>query len=149
ETRCHIAVTTRRYGGRMAIRRAVVTGASSGIGAATVRALRASGWDVVGVARRAERLEALSSETGATGFAADLTRQEDVDALAAHLAEAGPLHAVAHVAGGARGTDRVEDGDPDGWLWMYEANTLSAQRIVKALLPQLRHTSAAESTHGA
>jgi len=132
----------------MAIRRAVVTGASSGIGAATVRALRASGWDVVGVARRAERLEALSSETGATGFAADLTRQEDVDALAAHLAETGPLHAVAHVAGGARGTDRVEDGDPEGWLWMYEANTLSAQRIVKALLPQLRRTSAAESTHG-
>ena len=87
-------------------RRAVVTGASSGIGEATVRALRASGWDVVGVARRAERLEALDAEVGSRSFAADLSNEADVAALAAHLAQTGDVHALVHVAGGARGTDR-------------------------------------------
>jgi NADP-dependent 3-hydroxy acid dehydrogenase YdfG len=127
----------------MADRRAVVTGASSGIGAATVRALRASGWDVVGVARRAERLEDLDAETGAAVFAADLTSQPDIDALAAHLAETGPVHALVQVAGGARGTDRIEDGDPADWQWMFEANVLSSQRLVAALLPQLRAAASA------
>ncbi|WP_261165016.1 SDR family oxidoreductase [Microbacterium sp. Marseille-Q6965] len=130
----------------MANRRAVVTGASSGIGAATVRALRRDGWDVVAVARRADRLDALAAETGAEPFAADLTSQADVDALAAHLAT-GPLHAIAHVAGGAKGTDRVEDGAAADWLWMYEVNALSAQRLVQALLPQLRRTAADGATH--
>jgi len=132
----------------MARRRAVVTGASSGIGEATARALRGSGWDVVGVARRADRLEALAAETGATAFAADLTSAADVERLASHLEETGPLHAIVQVAGGARGTDRVEDGRPEDWRWMYETNVLAAQRIVAALLPQLRRTAAAESTHG-
>ncbi|MFT4228761.1 MAG: SDR family oxidoreductase [Microbacterium sp.] len=124
-------------------RRAVVTGASSGIGAATVRALRATGWDVVGVARRAERLATLEAETGAAVFAADLTTQADVDALAQWLADTGPVHALVHVAGGARGADRVEDGRPEDWTWMFEANVLSAQLVVAALLPQLRGAAAA------
>ena len=128
-------------------RRAVVTGASSGIGAATVRALRASGWDVVGVARRADRLAALEAETGAGVFAADLTRREDVDALARSLAGSGPVHALVHVAGGARGTERVEDADPDDWTWMYQVNVLSAQLVVAALLPQLRAAAAEEGGH--
>ncbi|HET6299962.1 SDR family oxidoreductase [Microbacterium sp.] len=130
----------------MADRRAVVTGASSGIGAATVRALRASGWDVVGVARRADRLAELEAETGALAYAADLTVQADVDALAEWLAQSGPIHALVHVAGGARGTDRIEDGDPDDWQWMFDVNVLSAQRLVAALLPLLR-AGAAESGH--
>jgi NADP-dependent 3-hydroxy acid dehydrogenase YdfG len=115
-----------------------VTGASSGIGRATVVALREAGWDVVGVARRAERLAALAHETGAEVFAADLTHQADVDALAAWLAASGPVHALVQVAGGARGTERVEDGDPADWTWMFEVNVLASQRIVAALLPQLR-----------
>ncbi|WP_309067941.1 SDR family oxidoreductase [Microbacterium sp.] len=130
-----------------AVRRAVVTGASSGIGAAAVRALRASGWDVLGVARRAERLETLAQETGAAVFAADLTSQADVDALTAHIAATGGLHSLVHVAGGARGTDRVEDGDPDDWTWMYEVNVLSGQRLVRALLPQLREAIRSGATH--
>lgn len=125
-------------------RRAVVTGASSGIGEAAVRALRASGWDVVGVARRAERLATLEAETGAVAFAADLTRQEDVDALAAWLADTGAVHALVNVAGGARGTERVEDGDPADWQWMFDVNVLSAQRLVAALLPQLRAAAASD-----
>lgn len=122
----------------------MVTGASSGIGAATVRALRASGWDVVGVARRADRLERLAEETGAQVFAADLTRQEDVDALAEWLAGSGPVHALIQVAGGARGVDRVEDADPDDWTWMFEVNVLAAQRMTAALLPLLRRASVAD-----
>ena len=128
----------------MATRRAVVTGASSGIGQAAVRALRATGWDVVGVARRADRLAALEEQTGAVAFAADLTRQEDVDALAEWLAESGPVHALVNVAGGARGTDRVEDALPEDWQWMFEVNAISAQRMVAALLPLLRQTAASE-----
>ena len=125
-------------------RRAVVTGASSGIGEAAVRALRATGWDVVAVARRAGRLKTLEEQTGAVAYAADLTRQEDVDALAAWLAESGRVHALVHVAGGARGTDRVEDGDPADWQWMFDVNVLSAQRLVSALLPQLRVAAASD-----
>lgn len=119
-------------------RRAVVTGASSGIGEATVRALRAAGWDVVGVARRADRLEALDAEVGSVSFAADLTSDVDIAALAAHLAATGDVHALVHIAGGARGTDRVEDGRAEDWRWMFEANVLSAQQVTAALLPLLR-----------
>ncbi len=119
-----------------------MTGASSGIGRATVVALRAAGWEVVGVARRADRLAALANETGAEVFAADLTNQADVDALAAWLAGTGPVHGFIQVAGGARGTQRVEDGDPDDWTWMYEVNVLAAQRLVAALLPLLRAAAA-------
>lgn len=125
-------------------RRAVVTGASSGIGEATARALRASGWDVVGVARRADRLAALEADAGVTAFAADLTSAADVEALAAWLAETGPVHAVVQVAGGAIGADRVEDGDPADWQRMFEINVLAAQRIVRALLPQLRAAAAVD-----
>lgn len=120
----------------------MVTGASSGIGEATVRALRATGWDVVGVARRADRLEVLDAETGSASFAADLTSEADVDALAEHLASTGPVHALVHVAGGARGADRVEDGRPDDWRWMFEVNVLSAQLVTAALLPLLRDAAA-------
>ncbi|MDQ4212307.1 SDR family oxidoreductase [Microbacterium capsulatum] len=119
-------------------RRAVVTGASTGIGEAAVRALRAGGWDVVGVARREDRLQALAAETGSTAYAADLTDPEQIEGLVAHLAATGPVHALVHVAGGARGTDRVEDGSVAHWRWMYEANVLAVQQLTAALLPQLR-----------
>ena len=124
-------------------RRAVVTGASSGIGEATARLLRTRGWDVVGVARRGDRLEALEAETGVVAHAADLTDGDAVAGLASWLEETGGVDALVHVAGGAHGTDRVENGDPADWRWMFEANVLSAQRLTASLLPLLR--TAAES----
>lgn len=97
---------------------------------------------MVGVARRADRLAALDAEIGSASVAADLTRDADVEALAAHLRDTGPVHALVHVAGGARGVDRVEDGNPDDWRWMFEVNVMSTQRITAALLPLLREASA-------
>ena len=131
----------------MTNRRAVVTGASSGIGEATARMLRARGWDVVAVARRADRLESLEAEIGVTAYAADLTVEADIAALAQWLAESGPVHALVQIAGGARGTDRVEDGSAEDWRWMFEVNVMSAQRLVAHLLPLIRR-AAAEDGHG-
>ncbi len=126
----------------MSGKRAVVTGASTGIGWATVALLRQGGWEVTGVARRGDRLEQLAAETGADVFAADLTRQDDVEALRDHLAEFDRVDVLVNNAGGARGLDRVEDGRVEDWLWMYEANVLAVQRITTALLPLLRATAA-------
>lgn len=128
----------------MVNRRAIVTGASSGIGEAAVRNLRARGWDVVGVARRADRLQKLVGETGATAAACDLTDETAVAALIAELEASGPVHALVQVAGGARGTDRVEDGRIDDWQWMYDVNVLATQRLIAGLLPALRRAAAAD-----
>lgn len=121
-----------------------MTGASTGIGAAAVRALRASGWDVVGVARREDRLATLVEETGASAIACDLTDAAAVDALVAELESTGPVHALVQVAGGARGTDRIEDGSIDDWQWMYEVNVLATQRLVAGLMPLLRRAAEAD-----
>ncbi|WP_413450681.1 SDR family NAD(P)-dependent oxidoreductase [Georgenia phoenicis] len=126
------------------VRRALVTGASSGIGAATVRRLRADGWDVVATARRADRLAALAEETGAVAVAADLTDEEDVAALVASVRAGGPLHALVNNAGGARGADPVETGSVEDWRVMYELNVLSTLRLTQALLPDLRESGAGD-----
>ena len=125
-------------------RRALVTGASSGIGAATVRRLRADGWDVVATARRADRLTALADETGAEAFVADVTSDDDVAALVEHLAATGGLDAVVNNAGGALGLDPVEHADLDQWRTMYELNVLGTLRVTKAVLPLLRERGAGD-----
>ncbi len=125
-------------------RRAVVTGASSGIGEATVRALRSRGWDVVGVARREGRLAALAAETGAQVVACDLTDADAVASMIAEVEASGPVHALVQVAGGARGTDRIEDASIDDWQWMYDANVLATQRLVAGFLPLLRRAAEAD-----
>ncbi|WP_456846488.1 SDR family oxidoreductase [Cellulomonas sp. P5_C6] len=119
-------------------RRALVTGASSGIGAATVRRLRAEGWDVVATARRADRLAALAQETGAQTVVADVTDDADVARLAEQVAAGGPLDALVNNAGGAFGLDPVESADLEHWRQMYELNVIGTLRVTQALLPQLR-----------
>lgn len=118
-------------------KRVVVTGASSGIGAATVRLFRKRGWDVVGVARRTDRLEALAAETGAEAFTADVTDQGQVNALAGFLAER-PVHALVNNAGGAIGVEPIESADPEDWRRMFELNVLGTLRVTQAVLPLLR-----------
>ena len=122
----------------MSARRVVVTGASSGIGAATARLFRERGWEVVGVARRTDRLDLLAAETGAEVFTADLTDQAQVDALRDHLAATGPLHALVNNAGGAFGMASVEQSDPEDWVRMFDVNVVAGKRVVTALLPLLR-----------
>ncbi len=118
--------------------RAVVTGASSGIGAATVRLLRAQGWDVLAAARRAERREARAAETGAVPVVVDVTSDDDVARLAATATARGPVHALVNNAGGALGLDPVASGSLADWRAMYEVNVLGAVRVTQALLPALR-----------
>ncbi|WP_418277338.1 SDR family oxidoreductase [Isoptericola jiangsuensis] len=128
-------------------RRVLVTGASSGIGAATVRRLRAEGFDVVAAARRLDRLEALAAETGAEAYALDVTDQGAVDDLVAHLEASGGLDGVVNNAGGAFGLDPVEDADVEQWQHMYELNVVGTLRVTQGVLPLLR--AAAERRGGA
>jgi len=100
--------------------------------------LRAHGWKVVAVARRADRLAALADETGCEVVVADLTIDGDVDVLRTHIAATGPIHAIVAVAGGAIGSDTVETANADDWMRMFDINVLSAQRVISALLPALR-----------
>ena len=114
---------------------ALVTGASSGIGAATVRALAAAGLDTVAAARRVERCEELAREVGGRALRVDVTDDASVAALAEQLDR---VDVVVHSAGGALGLDKVEDADLEQWRWMYDANVLGVLRVHKALLPKLR-----------
>lgn len=122
-------------------RRVVVTGASSGIGAATARLFAARGWKVVGVARRAERLAAMAAETGIDTFVADVTRQEDVDALRDYVAQTGGVASLVNIAGGAFGSASVEDSDVADWQKMFDVNVIGVKRVTSALLPLLREAA--------
>jgi NADP-dependent 3-hydroxy acid dehydrogenase YdfG len=126
----------------MSNRRAVVTGASSGIGAATVRRFRQHGWDVLAVARRADRLEALAAETGADTLVVDVTSDADVSALAARVDELGGADVLVNNAGGAFGSASVEESDVEDWRAMFEVNVLGTKRVTAALLPALRRRAA-------
>ncbi|MBM0125999.1 SDR family NAD(P)-dependent oxidoreductase [Pimelobacter simplex] len=119
----------------MTSRTAVVTGASSGIGAATARHLAREGFDVVCAARRADRIEALAAEIGGRAVVCDVTSPESVAALAAAV---GPrLDVLVNNAGGAFGLAPVAEADADEWRRMYEVNVLGLMQVTKALLPAL------------
>jgi NADP-dependent 3-hydroxy acid dehydrogenase YdfG len=114
---------------------AVVTGASSGIGAETVKALAADGFTVVATARRKDRLEALAaSVTGIEIFPADLTNQSDVDALADFCAGK-KVQLLVNCAGGAFDSATVLDGDPEIWKKTYDINVIATLRVTKAITP--------------
>jgi NADP-dependent 3-hydroxy acid dehydrogenase YdfG len=127
---------------------AVVTGASSGIGAATARRLAAEGFHVVAAARRADRLKALVEEIGdATAVTCDVTDDDSVAELAAAVSELGaPLTLLVNNAGGARGMDPVAAGSVADWQWMYDVNVLGTLRVTKALLPALEASGAGYTT---
>lgn len=113
---------------------AVVTGASSGIGAATARALGDAGFHVVLGARRVDRIEPLAGELGGTAIGLDITDAESVSAFVQQVPE---CHVLVNNAGGAWGLERVVDADEEHWRWMWETNVLGTLRVLKALLPTL------------
>jgi NADP-dependent 3-hydroxy acid dehydrogenase YdfG len=116
-------------------RTAVVTGASSGIGAATARALAADGYRVVLGARRLDRLQEVAGELeGAQALALDVADPASVEEFTARVPSCDVL---VNNAGGALGLDQVADADEEGWRWMYEANVLGTMRMTRALLPAL------------
>lgn len=119
-------------------RRVLVTGASSGIGEATARLLAKHGWQVVAVARRRKRLEALADEIGCEFWVADLTDEAQVKEMAARVLESGPVDALVNNAGGAIGVDRVDEADPARWSAMFERNVLTALHCTQAFLPSMR-----------
>ncbi len=114
---------------------AVVTGASSGIGAATALRLAAEGFDVVAAARRGERLQELAEQSAhVRPVVTDVTDEASVRSMAAGLDDVAVL--VAN-AGGAYGVDPVEAADVQDWQRMYDVNVLGVLRCVQALLPAL------------
>ncbi len=117
-------------------RTAVVTGASSGIGAATARALAAEGFLVTCAARRTDRIEALAAEIGGKAVACDVTSADSVRGLAE--AVGGELHVLVNNAGGAFGAASVETADPEDWRQMYDVNVIGVLHVTQALLPALR-----------
>lgn len=129
---------------------AVVTGASSGIGAATAKQLAAEGFRVVLGARREDKLEAVAEEIRAAGgeatvYKVDVTSDDD----AAALAKAEPrVDVLVNNAGGAWGMESVEGAVEEKWRWMYDVNVLGTLRVTRALLPALKTTSGIVLTVG-
>ncbi|MCA0155739.1 SDR family NAD(P)-dependent oxidoreductase [Tsukamurella sp. M9C] len=126
---------------------AVVTGASSGIGAATARHLVRAGFDVVIGARRVERLEDLKRQLEAeyperivTALPLDVS---DVDSVKTFTDAIEKVDVLVNNAGGALGVDRIETADEADWSRMYDINVLSILRVTQALLPKLRASPAA------
>jgi NADP-dependent 3-hydroxy acid dehydrogenase YdfG len=113
---------------------AIVTGASSGIGAATARHLAKAGFRVVLGARRMDRLTELAAATDGVALPLDVT---DPASVAEFVEAAGPCRVLVNNAGGAMGLAPVASADEDHWRWMWETNVMGTLRMTKALLPAL------------
>ncbi|OZM84018.1 SDR family NAD(P)-dependent oxidoreductase [Pseudonocardia sp. MH-G8] len=113
---------------------AVVTGASSGIGAATARALAGAGFHVVLGARRVDRCAEIAAGIDGTALRLDVTDAESVAAFGAAVPD---CRLLVNNAGGAKGLEPVAEADEDAWRWMFEANVMGTLRVTKALLPAL------------
>ena len=116
------------------MRTAAITGASSGIGAATARALAADGYRTILGARRLDRLEEVAAEVGGEAFVLDVTSQESVEGF---VSAAGACDVLVNNAGGALGLEPMSEANEENWLRMYESNVLGTMRMTKALLPRL------------
>jgi NADP-dependent 3-hydroxy acid dehydrogenase YdfG len=113
---------------------AVITGASSGIGAAAARALAGDGFHVVLGARRLGRLEELAAEVGGEAVALDVADPDSVGEFSTRVRHCDVL---VNNAGGAHGLEPLSEADEDKWRTMYEANVLGTMRMTRALLPRL------------
>ena len=116
-------------------RTAVVTGASSGIGAATARHLAAQGFHVYCAARRRDRIDRLAAEIGGTPVECDVTSEPAVAALADAVGDR--LDVLVNNAGAALGASPVAEADSDQWRQMFEVNVIGLMQVTRALLPAL------------
>ncbi len=114
---------------------AVVTGASSGIGAATAKQLAAVGFKVFLGARRLERLESLAAEISGIAYSLDVTDPTSVTTFVSQLPE--QVHVLVNNAGGAFGLEPITELDEDHWLSMYQTNVLGLARVTKHLFSRL------------
>jgi NADP-dependent 3-hydroxy acid dehydrogenase YdfG len=114
---------------------AVVTGASSGIGAASARYLARAGFEVICAARRLDRIEALAKEIDGRAVQCDVTSAEDVATLTEAVGS--ELQLLVNNAGGAFGFEPVAEADLDAWRRMYEVNVIAVAAVTKSLLPAL------------
>lgn len=119
---------------------AVVSGASSGIGRATAYQMRATGWTVYAIARRAERLQELENDIGVIPVVLDITDEQAVQKVAHRIIEEnnGLIHALVNISGGAVGADAVADAELPGWRSMFELNVLGTLSMIRQFLPALR-----------
>ena len=114
---------------------AVVTGASSGIGAATAKLLAKNGYTVIAGARRLDRLEALTkADSNIEVHQLDVTDQTSVDNFVKAIAGR-EVDLLVNNAGGAFDSSSVLDSDPAVWAKSYEVNVIGAVRMTKALTP--------------
>jgi len=114
---------------------AVITGASSGIGAATATLLAENGYHVIAAARRKDRLDALAqSHQNIEAVQLDVTDQGSVDALASQL-KGNPVAVLVNCAGGAFDAASVADADPEIWKKTFDINVVGSVRMVKAITP--------------
>jgi NADP-dependent 3-hydroxy acid dehydrogenase YdfG len=113
---------------------AVITGASSGIGAAAARRLHDEGFDVVAGARRIEKLREVTDPIGATAIALDVRYRTSVEAFAAQVPRCDVL---VNNAGGALGLEPLADAVEENWRQMWETNVLGLMLVTRALLSKL------------
>ena len=113
---------------------AVVTGASSGIGAATARHLAQAGYDLVLGARRLDKLQAVAQPLGARAIALDVT---DAASVAAFCEQIPAVNVLVNNAGGALGLEPVAEAEDEKWRTMFESNVLGTMRMTRTLLPKL------------
>ncbi len=116
----------------------MVTGASSGIGAATATALGEHGYTVVAGARRVERLKRVTGERG-IAIRLDVTDETSVAAFVAQVAERfGHVDVLVNNAGGALGLNPVADARDDEWVGMWKTNVLGLMWMTRSCIPLLR-----------
>ena len=117
---------------------AVVTGASSGIGAATARLLTKNGYTVIGGARRIDRVRRAVGE-GGVAIELDVTDEKSVDRFVAEVRKRfGRVDVLVNNAGGALGLEPLEKAKDEDWIGMWQVNVLGLMFMTRALLPLLR-----------